>query len=96
MPGGSVTVSTASTDGFVIVDVIDTGPGVAETIQPYIFSRFFRADVAHTTPGIGLGLAIAQKVVERHGGQIAVVSDGENGARFSINLPVAPQAPVDG
>jgi signal transduction histidine kinase len=52
--------------------------------------------VAHTTPGIGLGLAIAQKVVERHGGQIAVVSDGENGARFSINLPVAPQAPVDG
>jgi PAS domain S-box-containing protein len=94
--GGSVTVSTASTDGFVIVDVIDTGPGVAETIQPYIFSRFFRADVAHTTPGIGLGLAIAQKVVERHGGQIAVVSDGENGARFSINLPVAPQAPADG
>jgi signal transduction histidine kinase len=58
----------------------------AET-QARIFERFFRADEAHTTPGFGLGLPIAQTIIEKHQGRVDVESVPGKGTTFTIFLP---------
>jgi signal transduction histidine kinase len=67
----------------VVVEVEDTGPGIDPTGLNSIFDAFFT-----TKPkGMGLGLAISRMIVERHGGRLAVASDGTNGALFQAILP---------
>jgi signal transduction histidine kinase len=72
----------------VIVAVEDTGSGIAEDLLSRIFDKFYRGDEAHSTPGFGLGLPIAQKIVEGHGGEIKVESRPGEGSTFTIILPV--------
>jgi PAS domain S-box-containing protein len=94
--GGEVTVSTAARvrDGQqgVALTVRDTGPGVPPDEKPRLFERFFRGKAGRDSgvPGSGLGLTIARQIVERHGGQIDVTSEGipGQGASFEIWLPV--------
>jgi OmpR-family two-component system manganese-sensing sensor histidine kinase len=72
------------------VTVQDTGIGIAPEQLPHLFDRFWRADQArsHHDQGAGLGLAIAQAVAQRHGGEISVQSETGQGSRFTVRLPL--------
>lgn len=73
----------------VQVDVIDTGEGIAESDVPHIFEQFYRGEKSRSreTGGAGLGLAIAQRIVQAHHGSIWVESRRGMGSRFSFTLP---------
>jgi two-component system sensor histidine kinase BaeS len=77
--------------GDLIVEVEDTGEGIAPADLPHVFDRFWRADRARarTTGGSGLGLSIARKLVEAHGGDITVASTPGVGSTFTVRLPRA-------
>jgi signal transduction histidine kinase len=87
-----VSVSLREADGHARLVVADDGPGIAPDDRERIFERFTRVDDARapTDGGTGLGLAIAREIVERHGGAIHVDSGDEPGARFVVELPLAP------
>jgi two-component system, NtrC family, sensor histidine kinase HydH len=85
MPGGGVlTVSTSSVPGSVQITVTDTGTGMDEQTRDSIFTPFF----TKKTRGIGLGLAVTKRVVEAHGGTIAVQTMPAAGSSFTLTLPV--------
>ena len=87
---GSVTVKGYFEDNFVIIEVIDTGIGIAENDLVHVFDRFYRADQSRTmTGGTGLGLTIVKKIVEAHGGQILAESSPGKGTTFQVKLPTA-------
>jgi two-component system NtrC family sensor kinase len=88
MPGGgSLRVSTRGLDGSVVVEVRDTGPGIAKERLQRIFDPFFTTKER----GTGLGLAMAQEIAQEHGGVLACESEPGKGTAFSLKLPVAPQ-----
>ena len=89
-PEGLITVSLMSSNEFAIVEVRDTGIGVAAADLPYIFDRFYRADKARSRElgGVGLGLSIARWEAEAHGGSIAVQSTFGKGSVFQVRLPL--------
>jgi signal transduction histidine kinase len=68
--------------------VQDTGRGISEADIPSIFDRFYRVDVNHSSRGIGLGLSIANQIIQRHGGTIEVESHLGQGSLFRIILPI--------
>ena len=68
----------------IVIEVEDSGPG----INPGRLDRIFDPFVTTKPNGIGLGLAICRMIVERHGGKLSALSDGKNGARFQLVLPV--------
>ncbi|MGB8507257.1 MAG: PAS domain S-box protein [Pyrinomonadaceae bacterium] len=91
--GGSVEVRLEGDNTHVHVVVKDTGAGISPEFLPFIFDRFRQADGAITREhgGLGLGLAIARHLVELHGGQIRVESEGEGrGATFTVSFPLMP------
>ena len=72
------------------ITIQDEGIGIAKKDLPHIFDRFFRSDAARSkrdSTGFGLGLSIAKKIVEDHGGTIAVFSRVGQGSTFEIKLP---------
>ncbi len=71
----------------VAIDIEDTGSGIAAADLPRIFDRFYRGEPAMSTPGFGLGLPLAKKIVERHNGFIEVRSQAGKGSTFTILLP---------
>jgi len=87
---GEVRVSAELQDGGVRVSVQDRGRGIAPAELPYIWERFYRADVARARDdgGTGLGLAIVRSIVEKHGGTVSVESELGKGSTFSFVLPV--------
>jgi len=86
--GGTLTVSTRSVDGKLIKLLVeDTGPGIAPEIMDRIFEPFFTTKP--TPDSKGLGLAMVHRVVQDHGGKIAVDSGPGRGAAFSITLTAA-------
>ena len=87
-PGGSVAVSLARSDGRVMLQVADTGPGIPPEDRERVFERFVRLDTARTAGGAGLGLAIARWVAEAHGGGVRILSSGPGGSVFAATLPV--------
>jgi signal transduction histidine kinase len=72
-----------------VLEVLDTGPGIAEEDLPRLFERFFRGRTAERTSGSGIGLAVASELIEAHGGTIAAANRPEGGAVFTVRLPVA-------
>ncbi|WP_258525619.1 cell wall metabolism sensor histidine kinase WalK [Paenibacillus sp. YN15] len=89
--GGRITVSVAREGGQAAVWIADNGPGIAEEDQARIFERFYKADRSRTRSGggSGLGLSIAHKIVEMHGGSITVASKPGEGAAFTVLIPAA-------
>ena len=86
---GRVNVSAFQSNmGHVHVRVADTGRGIADDDLPYVFDRFYRSGSVREKSRLGLGLAIAQKIVELHGSHIAVDSTPDVGTTFSFDLPV--------
>jgi signal transduction histidine kinase len=95
--GGDVRVSVLHADGVVRLEVADTGIGIAADDQERLFDRFFRASAVAEQhfPGTGLGLYIAQAIVQAHGGSITVRSEPGQGTSFSVALPtVAAEVPA--
>jgi len=91
--GGSITVAAKQQGNWVEVTVTDTGEGIPAEDLPNIFERFYRVDKSRTraTGGSGLGLTIAKRLVEAHGGKIEARSELGKGSRFSFTIPVAEQ-----
>lgn len=87
--GGRVRLSMSQEDGRAAISVKDTGIGIEPDIQPHIFERFFRGDLARERDehGSGLGLAIAQWITQAHNGEIRVESTPGDGSTFTILLP---------
>ncbi|MEU4447886.1 HAMP domain-containing sensor histidine kinase [Actinosynnema sp. NPDC050801] len=89
--GGVVRLSLRQLgDGSAVVEVADSGPGIADADLPHVFERFYRSSEARTLPGSGLGLAIVKQVAERHGGMAYVGRAPEGGAMFTLRLPGRP------
>jgi two-component system, OmpR family, sensor histidine kinase CiaH len=89
--GGRVKVDVARRDGSAVMAVTDTGIGIPPEALGQVFERFYRADDARTREagGAGLGLAIARKLVDEHGGRIAAESTPGEGSTFTVTLPLA-------
>jgi heavy metal sensor kinase len=75
-----------ATDGWLQVSIADTGVGIAAEHLPHLFERFFRVETSRTTPGVGLGLTIAQEIADAHGGTVEVTSDVGIGTIFVVRL----------
>lgn len=88
--GGRVTISAAEENGRIVCSVTDNGPGIPARDLSRVFERFYQVDKsrARRESGVGLGLAIAQQIVQAHGGQIGVESVEGLGTRFRVELPV--------
>lgn len=94
--GGRIDVVLRRSDGFLQVDVIDTGEGIDADVIAHIFDRFRQADSSTTRRhgGLGLGLAIVKQLVELHGGTISVRSEGPGrGSSFTVTLPLSVSRP---
>jgi two-component system sensor histidine kinase BaeS len=89
--GGRIEVGVRREMGQAVIEVADTGMGIAEKDLPLVFSRFWRADEARATTsgGLGIGLAVTKEIVERHKGTIGVTRRRGGGSVFSIRLPLA-------
>ncbi|WBO61513.1 sensor histidine kinase [Streptomyces camelliae] len=83
-PGG-----TDGTERWAVIEVLDSGPGIPETVLPHIFDRFYKSDTARTrTEGSGLGLAITAENVRLHGGTIRAANHPGGGALLTAELPL--------
>lgn len=86
--GGTIVVRLENDRGGAIIQVLDTGEGIASEHLPHIFDRFYRVDSARSrhSGGAGLGLAIVKQIIDAHGGSITVASELGHGTRFTIRL----------
>ena len=88
---GRVDVRLVAEHGAVVVEVADTGPGIAPEEHEAIFQEYFQTPEARTRrAGTGLGLAIARRLVAMHGGRIEVTSEVGKGSVFRVVLPAEP------
>ena len=85
--GSRIEVETGKRDGHVFVCVKDNGAGIGEEDLPYIFKRFYKTDKSRNSQGFGLGLPLAMKIAQKHGGTILAESRLGEGSRFTLLLP---------
>jgi signal transduction histidine kinase len=92
--GGTVSISVQRSAAAVAVSVADTGPGIPQEALPHIFDRFYKADSGEQDGrgSVGLGLAIAKRILELHSSEISVVSKQRQGTRFHFDLPIEARA----
>ncbi|MFE0454309.1 sensor histidine kinase [Streptomyces sp. NPDC058914] len=96
-PGGTVTLTARPEDAHVLLEVADTGTGIAAEDLPHVFERFWRAEKSRSrrTGGSGLGLPIVRHLMAAHGGTADAASTPGEGSVFTLRLPAAT-APRDG
>lgn len=91
-PKRQLTVRAFETgDDMVSVEVIDTGPGIADEVAARLFQPF----VTSKPTGMGVGLSICRRIVEAHGGEISVTRNDDGGATFRFSLPALDSSPAD-
>lgn len=90
---GNVTLTAAARDEGIVIEVADSGSGIASSALPHIFERFYVVDPARARghSGTGLGLAIVKHIIEAHGGTITAESELGSGSIFRCTLPVGLQ-----
>jgi CheY-like chemotaxis protein len=100
-PGGQIGVHLMARDGEALLEVEDTGDGIAPEDLPVIFESFRQGNTSRRRGGLGVGLDLVKRLTELHGGSVEVFSEGLGyGARFQVRLPLAaapaapPRAPV--
>jgi signal transduction histidine kinase len=87
---GSARVSLAAHAGLAVIEIEDSGSGIEEALRPHVFKPYFRGDPSRGAgDGNGLGLSIAQAVVEAHGGRLSLHDAIPHGLRVRIELPAA-------
>lgn len=87
-----VTVRASKKDNKLKIEVVDQGVGISEIDLPHIFERFYRADTSRSksgAEGFGLGLSLADAIVQVHGGTISVKSEYGKGSTFCVILPAS-------
>jgi CheY-like chemotaxis protein len=90
--GGKVRIEARKADegtDFVLVRVVDTGPGITAQDAPNVFDRFYQGGNGRSRGGTGLGLAFCRLAVALHGGTIRVANAGQPGAMIDLTLPAA-------
>lgn len=98
--GGTVTVDLTRDDGRYVVAVADEGAGIPADAQERVFERFFRVDTARSrsensaTSGAGLGLAIARRIAEMHGGRLDLAESRPGRTVFRVSLPAVVSSPA--
>jgi signal transduction histidine kinase len=93
--GGRVRVEVHRNNAYGELRVADTGAGIPREFLPYVFDKFRQADASSSRQhgGLGLGLAIARRLTEMHGGSIEAHSEGEGrGATFVVRLPLRTES----
>ena len=88
--GGVVAISAGESEGAVVVRIVDQGPGIAAGEEQRVFGLFYRAPETADRAGLGLGLFVAQRLIEAMGGTIWGKNRGPGGAEFGFRLPVEP------
>lgn len=90
-PGGRVVVRVRPESGNAVLEVADTGIGIAPADLEHVFGRFWRGEKSRSraTGGAGIGLAIVRELVRAHGGQVSVDSAPGEGSTFQVTLPAA-------
>jgi PAS domain S-box-containing protein len=86
---GVISIRTGAQDGWVWIEIGDTGSGIAPEHLNRIFEPFFTTKAVGS--GTGLGLSLSYGIVQRHGGRIEVASELGKGTRFTVHLPVLPE-----
>ena len=90
-PGGQIAVSLARQGPWSVTRVTDTGRGISPEFLPHIFDMF--AQTTQSGGGLGIGLAVVKRLVDRHGGTVVAHSRGDGlGAEFAVTLPISPAA----
>lgn len=90
--GGRIQLTARQADGEVVVSVRDTGIGIPPSMLPHVFDLFTQVDrsLDRSQGGLGIGLALVRRLVELHGGRVAVYSEGSGrGSEFVVHLPLA-------
>ena len=90
--GGELIVRTGQSDGFLRIEIADTGPGIAKDKIAHLFDPFF----TDKEGGTGLGLAITHSIIEKNGGKIRVESEAGVGTTFILRLPIATEIETKG
>ncbi|MBK3593003.1 HAMP domain-containing sensor histidine kinase [Streptomyces sp. DSM 41770] len=92
-----VTVRLSARGGALVLEVRDSGPGIAPDVLPHVFDRFYKADTARSrSSGSGLGLAITEENVQLHGGGVRAENPPGGGALFTVELPFDGPASAGG
>lgn len=85
-PGGKISLSLKSEGKYAVVQVADTGCGIAPEVGRHIFEKFYQGDTSHAAQGNGLGLALVKRVIDIVGGDISVSSEVGRGSIFTVRL----------
>jgi CheY-like chemotaxis protein len=96
--GGKISLSAGLEKNSLVVRIRDTGIGISEDVLPRIFDMFTQADASlqRSQGGLGIGLTLAKRLVEMHGGAISARSAGVGqGSEFTVRLPTIEDAPMD-
>ena len=91
-PEKKIAIRARSEPRGVAIDVVDNGPGIPARERKRIFERFYRVEnlLTRQTEGSGLGLALAKRIVEAHGGRISLKTELGKGSCFTVHLPLEP------
>ena len=91
--GSEVVIKASNKDDFVTISVADTGIGIPEEDQAFVFDDFYSRQLGQTEErGHGLGLALSRRIIDAHDGSISVTSEPGSGSNFVISLPAYDSA----
>jgi two-component system OmpR family sensor kinase len=87
-PGDTIEVRAIEDGATMVIEIADTGPGIADEDIPHVWEELYRGQGARGVPGSGLGLALVRAIAERHNGQVSLRSRAGQGTVFILKLPV--------